>query len=238
MDYKRYCAGAFSGLIEVFTTQPLDVYKTNKQYYKNFSFSSNSISLLDGLKTKLIGIIPNRTLFWVSQDYFKSKIPQYQWGLNYGLAGCAAGSVQTILDQIMEINKNQSIISKQSDMQSLCTIINSGKLFHGFRPLLYRNAGFCGIFTYIVNNYKTGNTWNDFQLAGAAGVVASVATHPYDYVKTQIHGNLSDTRSTLTVLRSSHPKELMTGMGLRTATGLITMSIGYTIYNKFIHWLD
>ena len=69
-----------------------------------------------------------------------------------------------------------------------------------------------------------------FVYAGIGGLLGSVLSQPFDYVKTQKQLPVPDSRSMFEILKEEYTKTLFRGGGFRALLGMTTMSIGYCAY--------
>lgn len=241
--FKPYINGGISGIIEISLIHPIEYFKTLKQYKKNdtnfFNFIRNTYnsggikSLYYGYLPRLVGVIPMRTIFWgtmyASDKQLKNNEidPFYK----YCLSGILVGSIQTIIDCPIESLKTQMMISNNSSYK-----IN----FNGFMPNLLRNIGFAAIFNVSKNTIKDKYLYtrkniilDNIFIGCISGIVASVLTQPFDYVKTKMQENKIvkvPMRKIVYLTLKNKPTLFFSGTVSRCSITCISMSIGLYIF--------
>lgn len=229
-SYKELVAGGLSGIIEVSSTHWIDNIKTqiqdsklkNKKFnFKNISFNN----LYWGYYPRLIGIIPMRTVFWSSQYISNSYLQNKNLNNNYKylFAGLFSGSIQTVIDNPIEVMKVKLITN--TDIKT-----NNINYISGFTPTLLRNSLFCGVFNLYVQNNKEQNKL----VSGAiGGILASIISHPFDVIKTEIQKVNSTNKNTFKFIIDNIKKPYIFTYGIipRTILSFSTMSIGYFTFN-------
>ena len=205
-----------SSTIEVFATHPLDYAKTLLQNNtKNFTLQDYLKNPYKGVTSKLIGTVPMRILFWNSIIYCKEK------NINPILAGIYTGSIKSILDYPIEQIKIQKMIHNQSALNAF----NQTNLTKGFVLTLLRNMGFTIVLTSCIHNN------DDSMIRGAiGGFMGSILTHPLDSLKTWYQAG-----------NKNYPiqwklNDYYKGWYFRAGISLISMNIGWIVYNKFIKY--
>jgi len=205
-----------SSTIEVFATHPLDYAKTLLQNNtKNFTLQDYLKNPYKGVTSKLIGTVPMRILFWNSIIYCKEK------NINPILAGIYTGSIKSILDYPIEQIKIQKMIHNQSALNAF----NQKNLTKGFLLTLLRNMGFTIVLTSCIYNN------DDSMIRGAiGGFMGSILTHPLDSLKTWYQAG-----------NKNYPiqwklNNYYKAWYFRAGISLISMNIGWIVYNKFIKY--
>lgn len=242
MDHNKYIAGGLSGILEILVTHPIDYIKTIKQKYsqnnKNFNlynFIKNNKNLYKGIKPRIIGIIPMRVTFWGVQDSTNTYLKNTNYnkitkGLMIGLNG---GFCQALIDNPIEIIKIQQMNNQQ------ISLLNVIKNNYGFFPTLYRNIGFSICTGTILLQNKTNNNCHNFILSASAGLIGSIITHPFDYIKTELQREKKqiNTFKILKYYLKSNPYYLFTGLSNRCLLNVFSMGIGYLAYDNFYNIL-
>lgn len=236
---KSYVSGGLSGLVEITIIHPLEYFKTVKQNNNNLSFnkfikkySKNGIqSLYKGYMPRVLGIIPMRTVFWgtihTSEKYLKSTSINKKY--IYFISGGLSGSVQTLIDCPIESLKTRMMTSNIKS-----SIIN----FNGFLPNLIRNVGFGAIFNYRKNNLKKNYKnkkigFKDNLIIGSlSGILASLVTQPFDYIKTVMQSNKENKNMIKIIIKTfnKNPILFFSGTLPRTSITCISMGIGLSIF--------
>jgi len=232
--YREFISGGLSGVTEVVTTHWIDnlktrIQETNLDSKKHLTMKDfNYRNLYWGFYPRLFGIIPMRTVFWSSQKISNDYLKQFSFNNNYKylIAGVFSGSMQTLIDNPIEAMKINLITNQNKKVK-----IN---ILKGFTPTLLRNSIFCGMFNLIVKNRE-----KDHKLlsGGIGGVVASIVSHPFDVVKTEMQKSGSLTVNSLEFVKDNlakNPKIFLSGMIPRTILSLATMSIGYFSFSFFM----
>lgn len=236
---NTYINGGLSGLVEITIIHPIEYFKTIKQNNNKLSFisflkkfSNNGIhSLYKGYMPRVFGIIPMRTVFWgtmhVSDKYLYNKSINKKY--IHFISGGLSGSIQTLIDCPIESLKTKMMTSNIKS-----TSIN----FNGFLPNLIRNVGFGAIFNYKKNNMKKKYNnkkirFHDNLLIGSlSGILASLITQPFDYIKTIMQSN-KENKSMIQIIKKTFNKNPMlffSGTLPRTSITCISMGIGLSIF--------
>lgn len=235
---KSYVSGGLSGLVEITIIHPLEYFKTIKQNnnlsFNNFlkKYSKDGIkSLYKGYLPRALGIIPMRTVFWgtiyTSEKYLQSKNINKKY--IYFISGGLSGSVQTLIDCPIESLKTRMMTSNIKSF----TIT-----FNGFLPNLIRNVGFGAIFNYKKNNMKKNYKnkkigFKDNLIIGSlSGILASLITQPFDYIKTIIQSNNENNKMIKVIIKTfdKNPLLFFSGTLPRTSITCISMGIGLSIF--------
>lgn len=208
---NRIKSSVISGIIEVFTTHPLDYAKTliqNKN--KNITLDQFLKNPYKGVSSRLIGVIPMRVLFWNSITYFKEN------GYNPISSGILTASIQTIVDYPIEQIKIQKMINNSSVKNAF---INSN-IYKGFSITLCRNIGFAVILNKVIDK-KDGSYYH----GAIGGFAGAVLTHPLDSLKTWYQSNNNNYPTHWTY------KDYYKGWYFRAGISLISMNVGWLVYS-------
>ncbi len=227
MEQLKYniFSGSISGLCEVIATHPLDLLKTKAQYTKNTKLSHFK-QLYKGIRPRLYGVIPMRTVFWSSIETSNYLLETFNIHDTYRLlvAGAVAGIAQSVIDIPIENVKIQNITRNVYDFKKI-------NLYRGSLITISRNVGFAIILNiFIHTNNDHSNKKIDFCRAGLGAVVGSILTHPMDYIKTQIQSDTYPT--TWSVVKNTKINKYGAGCLSRASMGFINMGIGYTIFSS------
>ena len=239
-DTKRYVAGGISGIIEVVFTHPIDYIKTKKQIYTQNKMSIGFIkyisrnSFYSGVIPRMTGVVPMRFVFWGVQDsshnYAKNTLnysPFYS-GL---IAGTLGGATQTLIDNPIEISKiklmnNQTILVKDLFNQ------------YGFVPTLLRNIGFAICISSFCFNTKECCNREKFLYSAGAGLLGSLLTQPFDYIKTyQQQNNCNNTYGIVVRTFKENPYHFYSGLVGRMVLSSLTMGIGFVSYENILRYI-
>lgn len=233
-----YIAGSLSGLLEVTVSHPIDRIKIAVQ---ENTLTGNKMTLMNVIKKlknmngfytgffpRIIGIIPMRLTYWgtlksVSKYNFTEKKT-----LNFMIPGLIAGSVQTIIDNPIEIIKIKYMTSHNSNVT-----LDIKQLYKGFSPCLIRNIMFAipvGIITKITDcEYPL--------LYGAVcGFIGSVISHPFDVIKTdmqRLNGNMTN-KNMIQIfydILKTNPLKFTSGLQMRVLMSCINMGVGFLAFN-------
>lgn len=251
---NQYIAGGISGLAEVLLTHPLDYIKTTHQLFiqneKNnktnfYSYLKQNKKISDyytGISSRIIGVVPMRLLFWGTQNTTKNYLHNnniHKW-YNFLIIGTTSGTIQTCLDNQIEIIKTSLMEKKKTSIKNLLK-------FDGFAPTLYRNVVFVNILSSVCYNFNFKNNKEKFIYSSFAGLTASMVTQPLDYVKTLkqsqkkeiIHKTQNikhlNTFKILSILYKDNPKILFTGGLIRGSLSFCSMGIGFTIFSNLLN---
>jgi hypothetical protein len=265
-EYISLISGAISGLVEVQTTHPIDVIKTKlqqstlniNQTIKHIYKTHGLIGFYNGLIPRLIGIVPMRIVYWNSQ-YYSTK---YYLTLNFSyqssliLGGLSGGILQTIIDNPIETIKTRMI-----NGSNLTTAIKLP--YYGFGATLLRNSIFAVSMNYISNKYKvsTNKYFLDlntivfdysiilnFFIGAIGGLIGSVITQPFDYIKTQLqsidsYNKIEYKLKQKEILNKAYnnliknPSYLMKGWQPRAFLCFMNMGIGSVIFHTSNEYL-
>ena len=144
------------------------------------------------------------------------------------IAGTIAGTAQTIIDTPIEVMKIRLITNKGVNSN-----INLKNMFTGFTPTLFRNVKFAAIFN-CCSNYSTNNTNIErFTNGAVAGFTASVISHPWDVVKTELQRTNSKTKSSISFIYNTmltNPLIFTSGMLPRAILSCCTMSVSFVTF--------
>jgi hypothetical protein len=209
-----YCS-IISSVIEVFTTHPLDVLKTKRQIDNNFNVKTfYNLKLKEkykGLQTRIFGIVPIRSIFLYSQDYFKKTINTNNMFLKDLLVITGSSLCQTVVDTPVEISKINKINNSNIPIFS----------YKGFVPHYLRNTIFMAS-VYQVRKLSTNNY--DIAFYGAiGGLIGSYLSHPFDTLKTFRQSNIN---KKLTM------QNAFKGANIRASMGFINMGISLFVYEN------
>tara|TARA_B100001175_G_C19464124_1_gene618128 strand:+ start:703 stop:1467 length:765 start_codon:yes stop_codon:yes gene_type:complete len=250
---NEYIAGGISGLVEVLLTHPLDYVKTKHQLYtqknnkNNINFykylyrKNKIVDYYTGISSRIVGVVPMRLLFWGTQNKVKSilndkKIDKWY---NFLIIGSTSGTIQTCVDNQIEIIKTSLIEKKEVKIKNLLK-------FNGFFPTLYRNVIFVNILSSVCHNFKFRNNREKFQYSSMAGLGGSIISQPFDYVKTIKQSQESNiyykdhnikkfnTFKIINIILRDNPKILFTGWELRGSLSFFSMGIGFTVFSSLL----
>jgi len=216
--------GFIASIIEIFIVHPIDVYKTIYQQNNNITLNQFRKKKLNfkyrGFLSRLIGIIPMRTTFWVSQDYAKNCMNNSSNILLQSiLVGSFASTCQTLIDtpieniKINRINKTKVVLNN---------------IYRGFNINLLRN----NIFASTVYGFNTmGDKYNinKFVSGSLGGLTGSVISQPIDFVKTILQSNKDITYKDV-IFNKQSLKNCMNGTTHRASICFISMGIGSSVF--------
>ena len=200
--------------------------------------NGNIMNLYSGLFSRMVGIVPMRLSFWGVQGTVKDYLDRHKIKnkLNFMLIGSLGGSVQSLIDNQIEIVKINQMTGKNIS-------INEMIKFKGLAPTLYRNIGFANCVAFSCFNIKHESNIEKFYYSAFAGLFGSVITQPLDYVKTIKHraeptylnGKNIKNLNTFHILKKVYkhkPSNLFTGVLARSGLSFFTMGIGFVAYDK------
>lgn len=250
-----YISSAFSGIIEVLISHPMDRIKTELQVMtlknknektpkiisgiKNIYKSNKIKGFYSGIFPRLIGIIPMRLMYWstmtLSTDYTKNNKQQISNYFNNYLSNELTNISINLIPGIAT-GLTQSMIDNPIEVVKIKLMtgtneIKINKLYQGFGYLLGRNIIFAMPVAYSVKTYGKDNSF----LAGAVGgVIGSIISHPLDVIKTERQRNKVNETSTKITLRNliiTNPKTLFSGLIMRSSLSFVNMGIGFMVFN-------
>lgn len=231
--YKGYIAGGVSGFFEVTLTHPIDIMKTSFQ--NNQQYGIRDLLSYRGYMARVTGVIPMRTLYWgvqshsvpyikpICDNYHQNKYHKYY--LNFYTGGFA-GMVQTLVDCPIESIKVKTITSS-GNYQNIYTIKS---LYQGFGPTLIRNSLYAGIFFSYINGEFIGNKFLD---GATGGIIASVVSQPFDYIKTCTQ-SYDKRKKIFDIIKETKIRTYYTGVVPRSIVSLSSMGIGNFVTSYII----
>ena len=241
IDNKRYIAGGLSGIVEVLFTHPVDYIKTQKQIFiqnkLKISFWKyvTSNSFYSGVIPRIAGVAPMRFVFWGVQDssytYTKNTLgySHFYSGL---IAGTVGGSTQTLIDNPIEIIKIKLINKQRPQIKDF---VNQ----YGFIPTLMRNIGFAICVSSICFDNKNASNMDKFLYSSGAGLLGSIITHPFDYIKTyQQQNSCFNTYGIIETNLKENPLNFFSGLTGRMLLSSLTMGIGFVAYENIFNIIN
>ena len=223
-------ASSTAGIVEVLSTHPLDIVKTEMQLNMKSSCGEIGRKIMNkygvvgfyrGMTPRLAAVTPMRTIFWTTRHVANENLPITNPQLKAVTAGLLSGIAQTVADTPAEVMKIRII-----DNSSL----NHIDMFRGWKPNILRNAGFASTMSlgmlYAEDNYD--NLVQYGGIVGSSAALGSILTHPLDVLKTQQQRG-SKINTNINVFKGVMP---------RTVTALFTMGIGSVVFKNMIDWLE
>lgn len=209
-----YCS-IISSVIEVFITHPLDVLKTKCQIDNNFNIKTfYNLELKEkyrGLQTRIFGIVPIRSIFLYSQDYYKKTIDINNIFFKDFLVIINSSFYQTIVDTPVEIAKINKINNLNIPIYS----------YKGFIPHYMRNTIFMACVYQIKKLSK--NNYDILFYGAVGGLIGSYLSHPFDTLKTFQQTNIN---KKMTI------KNAFIGANIRAFMGFINMGVSLFVYEN------
>ena len=223
--YKPFIAGGIAGYTEVTLTHPIDIFKTSIQ--NNQKCAIRDMLSYRGYIARVTGVIPMRTLYWGVHSHCRPYIEPFcdkyhdnkyrDYYLNF-YSGWCAGMVQTLVDCPIESIK----VKKITSVGNYKDIYNFRSLYHGFGPTLFRNALYAGVFFSYINGDFIGNKFID---GAVGGILASVSSHPLDYIKTCTQ-SYDKRKTVIEVIKETKPLKYYKGVIPRSMVSVGIMGIG------------
>ena len=241
-------------------THPVDFIKTKHQEFSQRSlklssrefygkiYNGNIFNFYTGLLPRLVGIMPMRLIFWGVQGSTKEYLETHNIKSKYNFIaiGTLSGTAQTIVDNPIELIKISTMTGTRVSMKSLFKM-------QGFAPTLYRNVAFanCIAFTTCGLGIEQSDHTSKFLASAIGGLVGSVLTQPFDYVKTlkqrsedtfinnKSVRSMSTTRIMMEVYQANKSiKPLYSGVAARSILSFLTMGIGFVAYDSILEMLN
>lgn len=247
-------SGALSGWIEGMVTHPLDLIKTKtqekqlkynksvkiKNIVKNIYRKNGLTGFYKGITPKLIGVIPMRLTYWgvlnnINKRLYNKNDNNIDKLLKLSFAGSISGSVQTIIDNPIEVFKTKMMTNNKDNTSKIVSdILKNKQLFNGSKMTLCRNIPFA-ICTNIGVYWKdTTNPVEQFLYGALGGVIGCIITQPFDYYKTDMQRYTSSNL----LKKKINYKELWTGGLMRASLGFFTMGIGAVCFRQIYDYLS
>lgn len=234
-------SGALSGVIEVLVSHPIDRIKTKLQestlQNNNISFRNTIYEIHKqkgfyiGIVPKIIGIMPMRLIYWTTLMTVNDITKDSHKYIKYIAPGLIAGTVQTLVDNPIEVMKIRLMTSNNNK-------IKYKELYKGFNACLLRNILFAikvGIFTRLC-------IFDNAFLSGAiGGITGSFISQPFDILKTEKQRCKKSNKSYLEIIKYIHNnspntfvtiKKLWTGSMMRATLGCVNMGVGFLMFDK------
>ena len=238
--YNRYLAGGMSGIVEVLATHPLDYLKTKKQEYTQMNIKDNfyqslmkekNLNLYRGVIPRMCGVAPMWLTFWGVQDNVNCQLGKNTKLSDYSrtfISSGIAGIFQTVIDNPIENMKIASITNTEYNIMK--------KPFgYGFTPTLLRNVGFATTLGTLGLINSTNDQIKNFFIVGTSGMIASVITQPYDYLKTHVQRtqqNLSIIELGKLMYNTPWRQQMAGGMN-RSLLSFFSMGVGFVAFDNF-----
>lgn len=239
-----FLPACLSALTEVAITHPIDNYKTliqNANLNKTKNTYFNLCNMYRGVLPRIIGVVPMRIVFWTSLDFLNS--PNNSKFDSF-VVGSLAGGFQTLVDtpiESLKIHQMTKNINYDYDYKKNNTRFKLTNIYKGFSPTICRNSLFAGIFNTILYSSNTQNYTDLFLLSGLAGLSASILSHPFDVIKTEMQKYDSKTKSMSKFISyniQNNPKIFLSGLKNRCLLSLVSMSVGLTSLQLFYKLLN
>jgi solute carrier family 25 protein 39/40 len=162
-----------------------------------------------GTSTAIVQIVPSNVTYMAVYEYFKTYLAQYpgSTGLAGALGRFVAVSFMTPVELIRTIQNGGSRESPMNIVRNIIRVEGYGGLYRGWRSSILRDVPFSALYWLSFENIKlfghslhanAGDSFEPFKgyfsknssgltfIAGScAGMIAAIATHPYDVLKTQ-----------------------------------------------------
>lgn len=261
-NYIVPVSAGLSGIIEALTTHSLDrlktemqksalignptrIIETSKNIYKAGGFSN----FYSGIIPRLCGIVPMRFVYWTSMqkmnEFVENKLTHIPIIFKYTVPGLVIGSVQTILNNPIEVMKIKLMTKEVNDNLNIKIFTFHGikKVYAGFIPTIVRNCIFAICVSSIAQIYKDENK---FCTGAAGGFIGSLLSQLFDMVKTELQRyrtNDSDikTKNMFKVLHNvykENPSKLWAKSTMRCSLGIINMGVGFYAFGVISEFLN
>lgn len=250
-NYKLPISAGLSGIAEVSVTHWLDRIKTKKQEYtlkgikinlydtlKNIYLSGGLGNFYIGILPRLIGIFPMRMVYWTTIIKMNKYVENYTSNIKYIMPGLVAGSVQTLIDNPIEVLKIK-LMTKQTESVCVNNSFESNfnklkKLYTGFTPTILRNSIFAVVVSSFVQQCGT-KTDNKFLIGAIGGFIGSVLSQPFDVVKTELqrtnknilNKSTHNMLTTFVKIIKKNPLDLWSGGLMRSILAFANMGVGF-----------
>jgi hypothetical protein len=233
---KSLLYGGLSGVVESCFSHPIDFYKVKYQesvfngqprkhmipFMVNQIKTNGFLSLYTGFVPKIVSIIPVRTTFWGIQDICNKNLQIEDKMAKYTVSGLVAGFFQTVVETPAEVAKIKLMNGQTS------TVKNA---FNGFRWNAIRNSVFCSAVCLSNNYYQEDDKLLKFLVNGSSAFMISVATQPFDFMKTKYQINDHTYKLSFFDAIRWYKLKMFSGTFSRAYTGAINMGIGALVFN-------
>ena len=252
-SYILPISAGISGIVEVLLTHPLDRIKTKMQelslenknshfknatkaiYYENGKPYIGEIkNFYLGVVPRIAGVIPMRLVYWSTMVKMTKVVKNQHVVIAYVVPGLVAGSVQTLLDNPIEVTKIQ-LMTKGSKMPTnlnVMSITGIKNLYAGFSSTIIRNSIFAVCVSSTVKKFGQKKE-NKFAAGAVGGFVGSLLSHPFDVTKTELQrykNNCVNNKGTFQIMSEiikTNPSQLLSGATMRCTLAFFNMGIGF-----------
>jgi len=132
--------------------------------------------------------------------------------------------------------------------------LGPSELFRGFLASSLRDAPYAGIFVVLYEGIKrqsasvlrptsdTQSTLMHTASAASAGAIATMATHPFDVIKTKVQVRSEDryqgfSRTVRTIWTQRGPAGFFDGASLRMSRKILSSAIGWAVYEGVLMFI-
>jgi hypothetical protein len=240
-------SAGLSGIVEACSTHPMDRIKTEMQRLaldkqesdvaaairSIFAAEGSIKGFYQGLVPRIVGIMPMRLAYWGTLNTMNdvtSASGSSNMFLQYFLPGIVAGSVQSMVDNPIEVVKTKLMTGAKQ-------VSFNHRLYDGFTPLLCRNIVFA---IHVAVATKVFGKEHPFLSAAMGGMIGSIVSQPLDVIKTEMQRHQNTTKAQLkphlsTILaelwQGGRPR-MFAGTTMRCTLSFANMGIGFLVLSR------
>lgn len=265
-------AGGGAGVIEICLMYPTDVLKTRFQLSTGAS-QSLPVMVKDmvakegwwvfyrGISAPILSEAPKRAVKFSANEFYRGIFKGKDGNLGasgYFASGAAAGSTEAFVNCPFEVVKVRMQAPGSKELYKSTTdaakhiLFKEGPatLYKGIEPQIYRNAAWNGLYFTITPTLREkmgGGKLNTFLAGMVAGAVATVASTPFDVVKSRMQNQAVGVNkytyaipSLSVVIKEEGVRSMYRGLGMRLLRlgpgGGIMMIAFEFIQGKLAQW--
>ncbi|KAF9030697.1 mitochondrial carrier, partial [Hymenopellis radicata] len=214
--------------------------------------NASLIRNVPGVALYMAGLTHLRTILAAS-PYFTLPLPRLPGELSAQgnlLAGATARvTVGFVLNpfSVLKARFESNMYAYPSLFQALRGM-KRAELFRGFLASSLRDAPYAGLFVVFYESIKRDlpSTWNSTIIhstsAASAGALATIATHPFDVIKTKIQVRPEDryqgfTRTVMTIWNQRGIQGYFDGVSLRLSRKVLSSAIAWAVYEGVLMFM-
>uniref|UniRef100_A0A7S1N3K5 Mitochondrial carrier protein n=1 Tax=Eutreptiella gymnastica TaxID=73025 RepID=A0A7S1N3K5_9EUGL len=240
-------AGGGAGIIEICLMYPTDVLKTRFQLATGVTQSLPTVVnkmvaeegwmvFYRGITAPIISEAPKRAVKFSANEFYRGIFKNADGKMDakgYFASGAAAGSTEAFVNCPFEVVKvrmqapGSKELYKSVPDAAKQIVMKEGPtaLYKGIEPQIYRNAAWNGLYFTITPTLREkmgGGRLNTFLAGALAGAVATVASTPFDVVKSRMQNQAAGVNkynfalpSLAVVVQEEGVRSMYKGLGMR-----------------------
>lgn len=221
-----------------------------------------------GIIPRIGGVIPMRMTYWTTMTQMNNIVESKNFNcrfntndymivdkyIKYVFPGLVAGSIQTIIDNPIEVAKIRLMTKKNNTDSKLSELKLYSKegiksMYVGFIPTVIRNSIFAVFVSSFVKIYGEKKE-NKFISAAIGGALGSIFSQPFDVIKTEFqrikkitdNSNNSNkkigTFELMLKIAKNNPSQLWAGGSMRCIQAFFNMGIGFLALSHIQNFIN